>query len=488
MKEKIKQLTELYRNISVQAKAAIWYVICNVIQKGIIFLTTPVFSRLLSTEEYGIFSVYTTWQSAILVLVSLNLASGVYLRGLIKYEEDEETFSVSLYSLFSLVFFIGFGIYLLAAGFWSRLLNIYQPYMFCMFADMLVMTAFHFWSSRQRVFYCYKSLVVITVINAIVKPLSGVIAIYLTKDPLPARIYTMTAADVLCFGWFYYQMWRGKKKVSRKYWSYALHYNLPLVPHYLSQIVLNQSDRVMIERMISSSKAGIYSLAYNLSSIVLVLNQAILDSFKPWMYRQIKKGRYGQIRKVSMGLLVLLAVANLCVILLAPELIALWGPASYSEAVWTMPPVTMSIYFMFLYNLFSNFEFYYEKTRFMMVASVSGAGLNIVLNYIFIRRFGYLAAGYTTLVCYICYCIAHYIVMRLILNKQVPGERVYKLSHILALSIGFMICGFAAMLFYRMPLVRYAIFASVMLILLIKRKSIMQILRFKKSNEGEEAT
>ncbi len=78
--------------------------------------------------------------------------------------------------------------------------------------------------------------------------------------------------------------------------------------------------------------------------------------------------------------------------------------------------------------------------------------------------------------------------MRLILNKQVPGERVYKLSHILALSIGFMICGFAAMLFYRMPLVRYALFASVMLILLIKRKSIMQILRFKKSNEGEEAT
>ena len=54
----------------------------------------------------------------------------------------------------------------------------------------------------------------------------------------------------------------------------------------------------------------------------------------------------------------------------------------------------------------------------MMAASVSGAALNIVLNYIFIRRCGYIAAGYTTLVCYLCYCVAHYLMMRRILRKE----------------------------------------------------------------------
>ncbi len=62
-----------------------------------------------------------------------------------------------------------------------------------------------------------------------------------------------------------------------------------------------------------------------------------------------------------------------------------------------------SVFFMFLYPLFANIEFYYEKTKFVMVASCSGALLNILLNYIFIGLYGYYAAGYTTLICYMVF-------------------------------------------------------------------------------------
>ncbi len=40
------------------------------------------------------------------------------------------------------------------------------------------------------------------------------------------------------------------------------------------------------------------------------------------------------------------------------------------------------------------------KTQFLMAASMAAAGANVVLNFIFIRLFGYIAAGYTTLACY----------------------------------------------------------------------------------------
>lgn len=467
-----------YQKMSVQARAAIWYTVCNIIQKGLVFLTTPIFSRLLTTEEFGLFNVFTTWQSILIIFVSLNLASGVFLRGLIKYEEDAEEFSASLYSLFTLVFFAGFLIYLAGSGLWNRLIRFPTQYMLCMFADMLAASVFHFWSSRQRVYYQYRSLILVTVLNAVIKPGLGIICILLSDDPLSARIYSMTAADLLCFGWFFVRMWTGrKKKFSTKYWRYALHYNLPLVPHYLSQIILNQSDRLMINYLVSESAAGIYSLAYTLASIVLVLNQAILNSYNPWMYRQIKDQKYENIGSYSMGLLYLVGAANLCVILLAPELISVMAPASYHEAVWLMPPVTMSIFFMFMYSLFANFEFYYEKTKFMMAASVSGALLNIILNAIFIRRFGYIAAGYTTLVCYLCYCIAHYLLMRKILQENLPDQQIYDIRKIMLLSLAFMASGFSIMLLYKLPVIRYALFLALAGILFHFRKKILSLIR-----------
>ena len=476
----LKKWRTAYLKMSVQARAAIWYTVCNIIQKGLVFLTTPIFSRLLTTEEFGLFNVFTTWQSILIIFVSLNLASGVFLRGLIKYEEDAEEFSTSLYSLFTAVFFAGFLIYLAGSGLWNRLIQFPTPYMICMFMDMLAATAFHFWSSRQRVYYQYRSLILITILNAIIKPGLGIVSILLSDDPLSARIYSMTAADLLCFGWFFISMWTGKrKKISTKYWRYALNYNLPLVPHYLSQIILNQSDRLMINYLVGESSAGIYSLAYTLASIVLVLNQAILNSYNPWMYRQIKDEKYGSIGNYSMGLLLLVAAANFCVILLAPELIFIMAPASYREAIWLMPPVTMSIFFMFMYSLFANFEFYYEKTKYMMAASVSGALLNILLNYIFIQRFGYIAAGYTTLVCYVCYCIAHYLLMRKILKENLPDQPIYNIRKIILLSIAFLASGFSIMPLYSLPIARYALFLVLVGILIHFRRTILSLIKIR---------
>lgn len=476
MKAFLNKFLETYKNMKVQSKAAIWYAICNVIQKGIVFLTTPIFSRLLTTEEYGIFSVFVTWQSIIIIFASLNLASGVYLRGLIKYEEDEEEFSTSLYSLFSLVFILVFALYLGLSGFWNRVFDLPTDFMICMFADMLVSTAFHFWSARQRVLYEYRQLIVVTIINAITKPLFGVIAILVFSDNIAARIYSMTIVDVACFGYFFVTMFaKKKKKISTKYWKYALVYNIPLVPHYLSQIILNQSDRVMIKKMTGASDAGIYSLAYTFASIMGVLNQAVLNSYNPWMYRQIKDKKYDEIGKYSVNLLGLIALGNLLVIIFAPELIAIMAPASYQEAVYIMPPVTMSVYFTFLYSLFSNFEFYYEKTKFMMVASVSGAALNVLLNYIFIGKFGYFAAGYTTLICYLCYCIAHYIVMRIILNKELNGMKIYDMRLIMGLSVGFVLCGFVFMMLYSHTLIRYCVIVLILCALFVKRKALMGV-------------
>ena len=156
---------------------------------------------------------------------------------------------------------------------------------------------------------------------------------------------------------------------------------------------------------------------------------------------------------------------------------ALFAPKSYHEAIWVIPPVTLSVYFIFSYSLFACFEFYYEQTKFIMIASVSGALLNVVLNYIFIRMFGYVAAGYTTLFCYIVYAIGHYIFMRKICRERLGGEMVYDARVLAAMAGGFLALGMVLLLTYNYWYVRYAIILIGLAAMLIKRKAIVKAMK-----------
>lgn len=484
------KLIAKYRGMPQQVRASLWFVICGFLQKAISLLTTPIFSRLLTTSEYGLFHVYQSWQSILLIFASLNLASGVYLRGLIKYEDDQEEFTASLQSLYLVNCLLVFSVYLLFSPFFNRLFELPTAYVCLIFGDGLFQTAFHFWSARQRVKYRYRALVALTLLNAVLRPTLGVLAVLHCDDKVTARVVTMTLADAAVFGVLFVRMFAHRGRVfSTRYWRYALAYNLPLIPHYLSQIVLNSSDRIMISRMVDSGKAGVYSLAYSAAAILTIVNQSVLNSFNPWMYQSIRDGQYRKIGRVSCLLLLLIAGLNLGLMVCAPEIIAILAPPSYYEAVWVIPPVAMSVYFMFLYSLFANFEFYYEKTQYMMAASVLGAALNIVLNLIFIRRYGFLAAGYTTLACYICYCAAHWALMRHILKKELPGETVYDMRLLLAVSALFVLLGGASLLLYTRPLIRYAVIAALLPAVWLARKRLLgvwKLLASMKTKKGKE--
>ena len=74
---KIKKLLNKYNAFSLPLKATLWFTICNFLQRGIGMITTPIFTRLMPTEEYGLFSTYISWESVLFMLVSLDRKSVV---------------------------------------------------------------------------------------------------------------------------------------------------------------------------------------------------------------------------------------------------------------------------------------------------------------------------------------------------------------------------------------------------------------------------
>ena len=474
----IKKVVSKYKTLPVQVRAGVWFLICSFLQKGISMLTTPIFTRLLSTAEYGQYNVFNSWLGIVTILVSLCLYAGVHAQGLVKYDNERSVFSSSLQGLTTVLVLFWTIVYLLFHSFWNNLLGLTTTQILAMLLMIWATAIFGFWANEQRVAYTYRTLVIVTVIVSLAKPILGIFLVLHAEDRVTARILGLLLVECLGYFWMYiYQMRRGKVFFSKKFWLYALGFNIPLIPHYLSQTVLNSADRIMIQRMVGESEAGIYSLAYSLSQIMILFNTALSQTISPWMYQRIKDRKDKELAPTAYVTLVIIASVNLALMLLAPEAVKIFAPESYYDAIWVIPPVAMSVYFLFCYDLFSKYAFYYEKTKFIMAASIAGAILNILLNYFCIKQFGYVAAGYTTLVCYLVYSIVHYYFMKKVCDQFCDGEYPYDTKVILIITLSFMALGFAFLSTYRIPIVRYSILVVLIISMIIFRKRIFKAIK-----------
>lgn len=470
-----QKISGVYINLPAPVKASMWFTICSILQKGVSMITVPIFTRLLTPEQYGVYSVYQSWYSVIAIFATLNLSAGVFNNGMIKFEKDRSKYASSLQGLATLITCILFCVYIVAIDFWNNIFGLSTLFIVAMFAQLLFEPAYLFWSARQRFSYRYKKLVMVTLIIAITSPLLGVIAVLSTTFKVEARILSYVLVQV-CIGmvFYIYNVRKGKTLFNKQYWKFALAFNLPLIPHYLSMSILGQADRIMISKMVGTDKAAIYSVAYNVSSLMTIVTTAINNSFIPYTYKALKEKNYKGIEKNSNSLLIFIGVAVLLVMAFGPEIIKIFAPVEYYEAIWVIPPVTVGVYFMFTYPLFGNVEFYFEENKFIMIASCVGAVANIILNYLFIPKFGYIAAGYTTLACYIMFAVAHYIFHKKVIKKYIPGTKIYNIKFIVGFSTLVLLAMCIMLFVYNYSLLRYGTIITILVVIVLKRNFIIK--------------
>lgn len=454
------KISEKYKNGPIQFKASLWFLLCSFVQKAISVITTPIFTRLMSTEEYGSLNVFWSWMNVIMVIISLNLFYEVFEQGLVKFSNKRSIFASSMQGLELTIISIWGIIYALFFKYWNEFFSLSTIQMILMFCIIWTTACFNFWAAEQRVLYQYKKLVILTIITSMLSPVLSVFLISSAEDKVTARILGIGVVQIILYtGLFFSQIKRGKKFFDKNYWKYAITLNIPLVPHYLSQTVLNSADRIMIGKMVGESSAGIYSLAYSISLVMIVFNHALNQTIGPWYFQKIKENKIQEISKLGYFLFEIIAMVNLILIALAPEAVKIFAPDSYYSAIWIIPPIAMSVYFTFAYDMFCKFEFYYERSKLIASITIIGAILNIGLNYLLIPLFGYQAAAYTTLVCYCIYAILHYWGMQIICKKELNSNSPFKPIELLKITGVFMILGFAFQASYYVKYIRYFMIA-----------------------------
>lgn len=212
----LKKIVKKYNGMGIAVKAGIWFTICNFLQKAISMITMPIFTRLLPTEDYGLFTIYQSWYSIVSIFVTLNLAGAVVNNGMIKYKNKRAEFISSLQGLSTTVTVSFFIVYFLNRSFWEKMFELPTSLMLVMFVQLLFEPAYLFWMQRNRFEFKYHNVVSVTLILAIVSPILGIIAVVTAKDKVFARVFSYAIVQI-CVGLIFYilQAYKGKNSLIK---------------------------------------------------------------------------------------------------------------------------------------------------------------------------------------------------------------------------------------------------------------------------------
>ena len=349
MKEKIKnnKLIGMWLGLSLPVRTSIAIMIASFFQSGMKLIFVPIFTRLLTTSEYGVVTVFDDVQTTLGTITMLSLSASCYSRGMQEFKNDRDRFTTSLLVLSNIctltvgIFFVLFHKEM------ESLLKLSGILLLVMFANFIFMPAYNFWIARARFEYRYRGMLIVTMLINIFSPVFALLII-LNFDGDKSMAKILGSEIVLMFAYvilYIVTCSKSRWKIKWSYVKYGLKFNIPLVPHYASQQILSSCDRIMIQSMIDSASAGIYGLSYQVATVVRIVWTSINTVLVPWEYDKIEAGKVDDIKRLTRTLIVCYGVVCMGIMFVAPEVIRIFAPSSYHEGIYVIAPVVAGTFF-----------------------------------------------------------------------------------------------------------------------------------------------
>ena len=478
----MKKIYEKYKLFPEEMKAAIWYTISNIVQKISPWLVMIILTHALSMQEYGTYSVFLSWLDIFEIIVTLRIYSSGYVVGLVKNDSDKKIYTSSMQSLSYLLILFWMIIYLIFHNFIDKITGMDTRITLLMLVSFTSTVSFGLWSSRQRVNNKYQSMLIATLMYGFLGPVVGALTVFLN---LENPILWVVGVRILLQLIIAFPFFLDNNKGAQKHWNGkfvidTIKYNLPLLPYYFSMVLLNHSDRLMIQKIWGYTEAALYSVAYSAAMMVFIVSGAFNLSLQAWLFKSLKENKNENQTQLITGATIIVAAFCVLEIIVAPEIILILGGSAYLDAVWVMPPIVISVIIMFIYQQFVNILFYFNKTKLILVCSVFAAICNIILNALFIPIFGYTVAGYTTFISYLLVLIIYYFMMlKTCPMNDIDYKKYFNIKgQAVILLISIIVCGIMLPL-YKSTIIRYGIFIIILIAAFKKRKYILKVMRMR---------
>ena len=470
----MKALLNKFKNMPESLKATLVFAIASFATSGINYITTPIFTRLMTNAEYGTVSVYHSWYAIVRVIASMTLIfPGILNVGLYEHSQNRWKYLSSMLGLTTVCTAILGVLYAVFPTVFRNLLGLDNSLMILMLLSCFALPATTFWTMKQKYEYRYQVTFFVSVGSAVLAQAVSVAAL-LMVDHNPDQVQLWSSGLInMAVGLvlFAYILKQGRAFVDIPLWKKTLVVAIPLIPHYLGGELLSSMNKIMISNMVGNAEAGIYSLAAILSAIGILLWRALTIMFNPFVNAKLGAREFRTIRETVKPLMLVVGVMCVIASLAAPEIIRILATEEYMAGVFVVPPVAAGVFIHAMYDTFAAVSFFHKKSTRIMTATLTAVAVNLVGNYVFITVFGYLAAGYVTLLSNLVLTAMHYRNARLTEPEEVYDPK-FSFLIVALVTLGCLLCN----LIYPFIVVRYAIVAALLVFLWTQRKSVIGML------------
>jgi len=365
------------------------------------FFLLPVYTAMLSTEEYGIVDLLSTYISLLIPIITFQIEQALF-RYLIDVRENEKekTILISTTIWIAIIQAIVFlGIYAIIGKYID---NEYKYFLAtnvtaCIFSGIMLQIARGLGDNTT---YTIGSF-----ISAVSTILLNILFIVGFKWGAYGMLTASLLANILCTIYIFikkklyrYLKWKAfQKKRLKKLWKYSV----PLIPNALSWWVVNVSDRTIITSFLGIGQNGIYSVANKFSNLYItfynIFNMTWTESAS--MYINDKDATKFFSKTIDTSFRFFLAIC-LGIISCMPIVFPLFVNEKFAEAYGQIPILMLGTLFNVVIGLISVVYIAKKVTKEVAKTSVIAAIMNIVLNIVLVPYIGLYAASVSTAVAY----------------------------------------------------------------------------------------
>ena len=219
------KLLEKFRNMPESVKATVVFGVASFATSGINYVMTPVFTRLLSTAEYGIINIYNSWHNIIQVIATMTLIfPGVLHVGLYEHSDNRWKYLSTMMGIITAVSGTMLALYLVFARALDRLVNLPPSLMLLNMVTCMILPATTLWTTKQRYEYKYKITFFVVVGAAAAAQLVSVAAVLLASNRgvnlAVVRLWSAGAANLAVGLVLYcYIFFKGRTFFDRLLWK-----------------------------------------------------------------------------------------------------------------------------------------------------------------------------------------------------------------------------------------------------------------------------
>ena len=398
-------MTSITNNKEQQIKNSIIYLLPLIIGNALPIITVPVFTRILSPQDYGVLALATIYATVVKGLANFGMPV-VYDRNYYQYRDDHKKAAQLLYSILLFVilnFIILAGITYVFRDALAKLVvgsGIYGDLLFWTTCAFFLNTSSWFYLTYYKNSELPKEFVAYSIASSFIHFVVSIYFVVILRIGVIGIVYAQLCSGIVIFCVLTYKFFSALPvALSRERLGDAMQIAYPLTPRILLGVASTQSDNYIVGMLDSVGGAGIYNIGKKISNLIFAIMTAIENVFSPQMYRKMfdlrEKGGYAVGRYLTPFVYVSIFVA-LLMSLFSEEVISILTPASYHGAIDVVSVLSMYYGLLFIGKITGPQLIFMKKTYISSLLTIFNLVIFVSISILFILKWGMMGAAWAT--------------------------------------------------------------------------------------------